>query len=131
MKTLNIAEFESIMTTRLLARRDWQTGGFREEYDIEELQKMAIWLANDIFKELSYTDLYVRKTGAHVFIFYQPNRRILGEIVMDGIYSGKKVRQPSFKVSARHGLIGPNETFGEIIKSVASLPRFKKSKGGK
>ncbi len=130
---LSIAEFETIVTTRVLSRllTDKDTKCVTESVRREELALKFSSAANGAMKELGLAvDLRSIYRGGKAFIIYRPTGRIAAEICIDGIYKKGFVRRPKAVLTSKRGFVTAR-TIKELEVQTARLGATKHTKGGK
>lgn len=132
-KDLSIAEFETIVTTRVLSRlsTDKDTKCVTESVRREELASKFSSAANGTLKDLDVAvDLRSICRGGKAFIIYRPTGRIAAEICIDGIYNRGFVRRPKAILTSKRGYVRAR-TLAELEYQTAKLGATKHTKGGK
>jgi len=129
---LSIAEFEAIVTTRVLSRllNDKETKTIQESVRRDELASKFSIAANGTLREFQVaTDLRVILRASRVYIIYQPTGRIACEICIDGEYRGGYVRKPRAILMAKRGYTKA-KTINGLQLWTAKLGETAYSKGG-
>ena len=132
-KDLSIAEFETIVTTRVLSRllTDKDTKCVTESVRREELALKFSNAANGAMRELELSvDLRAIYRGGKTFIIYRPTGRIAAEICIDGIYNRGFVRRPKAILTSKRGFVTA-KSLKELEIQTAKLGVTRHTKGGK
>ena len=130
---LSIAEFETIVTTRVLSRllTDKETKCVTESVRREELALKFSNAANGAMRELELpVDLRAIYRGGKTFIIYRPTGRIAAEISIDGLYRHGFIRRPKAILTSKRGYIAAR-TIKELELETAKLGATRHTKGGK
>lgn len=130
---LSIAEFETIVTTRVLSRLMTvkETKCVAESVRREELAQKFSSAANGAMRELELAvDLRAIYRGGKAFIIYRPTGRIAAEICADGIYKKGFVRRPKAVLTSKRGYVTAR-TIKELELETAKLGATRHTKGGK
>ena len=130
---LSIAEFETIVTTRVLSRllTDKDTKCVTESVRREELALKFSNAANGAMRELELSvDLRAIYRGGKTFIIYRPTGRIATEISIDGLYHRGFVRRPKAVLTSKRGFVTA-KSLKELEIQTAKLGATRHTKGGK
>ena len=130
---LSIAEFETIVTTRVLSRllTDKDSKCVTESVRREELAFKFSSAANGAMRELEVpVDLRAIYRGGKAFIIYRPTGRIAAEISIDGLYHNGFVRRPKAILTSKRGFVTA-KSLKELEIQTAKLGATKHTKGGK
>lgn len=130
---LSIAEFETIVTTRVLSRllTDKDTKCVTESVRREELALKFSNAANGAMRELELSvDLRAIYRGGKTFIIYRPTGRIAAEISIDGLYHRGFVRRPKAILTSKRGFVTA-KSLKELEIQTAKLGATRHTKGGK
>ncbi len=130
---LSIAEFETIVTARVLSRllTDKDTKCVTESARRDELASKFSNAANGALRELELAvDMRSIYRGGKAFLIYRPTGRIAAEICIDGQYSRGYIRRPKAVLTSKRGYVTA-KTIKELEQQTARLGATKHTKGGK
>ncbi len=124
LRNITIAEFESMITGRVLCDRlvERQTRAPRATFTYEELLTQGVFAANDVLKEIGINrEAWIRVRGRRAYMFHEQTNRIMAELgVVSDAAGGGLRKRPRFVLLGKRGVM-KSPTVGDLVVETAKL----------
>lgn len=121
MGNISVEELRHKIMLRLLLKKLTFGTTIKEKVKYDQLSNSVVFAANEILREMGYSDIWARKRGKRIFLFYETYHRIICEIGIDAICENDLCRRPNLWLVNLHGIIPNQRSFNNLISETAKL----------
>lgn len=121
MSNLSVEEFRHKILLKLYFRK-LSARALRDGAVQEELVSNTAFAANELLRDTGFDDVWARKRGSRIFLFYEPLHRIICEVGIDATKDNKGLyHAPNIQLVNLHGIVPNSKTLQGIIDDTAKL----------